>query len=120
MTNILPLLMTLMMASKGGSGSLESLSPLLSAFGLSPQSLGQTGGLGDILKGNLSAEKLLPLIMNMMNASHSGNAQPSPAGAQKTSADGNQTPPAPNYLKPISNLADTSVNYALSHYFANN
>lgn len=121
MNNFLPLLMIMMLSqNKNGGFSLDSLAPFIEMMGIDKNALNMLNGpLANLQSGNFSIEKLLPLAMSMM-----GNDKKAPFIPQNTQKEEKESAEdistAPNYLKPISSIADEKVNYALAHYFANN
>lgn len=126
MNNILPIALLMLLSSRGKSGNLsaENLSPLLSMLGIDgnlTSAFSENGALSDLAKGNFSFEKLLPVITALMNSRPFGATSTEAGGknfAQKTNAE--EFSSAPNYLKPITDIAGDEINYALSRYFANN
>ena len=127
MNNFLPLLLIMAM-SKGNGFSLDTLMPLVKSLGIDEGAISSLLS-GSLFKGNeegsdgkgFSIEKLLPLAMNLLSSSTSNSpkAQDNPAFSQNKSAVAEDST-TPNYLKPICNIADERINYALAHYFANN
>lgn len=123
--NLLPLLLVLLVSSRGAGGYVsEKLSPLLSLLGVSDDALSffsETGPLSGLIKGDMTADKLLPVIVSLLSKkafSAENKENPSPSdidGIKKDAANIS----APNYLKPISDIAGDEINYALARYFAN-
>lgn len=125
MLNFLPILLITSMLSKNGNGdglSKETLLPIIKSLGMDENLLNtffNNSALSMIKDGNFSLEKLLPLALSMMNKQSSVKREQSDFSKQKNGEEENLSS-TPNYLKPISNIASDEVNYALSHYFANN
>lgn len=125
MLNFLPILLITSMLSKNGNGdglSKETLLPIIKSLGMDENLLNtffNNSALSMIKDGNFSLEKLLPLALSMMNKQSSVKREQSDFSKQKNGEEENLSS-TPNYLKPISNIASEEVNYALSHYFANN
>ena len=125
MLNFLPILLITSMLSKNGNGdglSKETLLPIIKSLGMDENLLNtffNNSPLSMIKDGNFSLEKLLPLALSMMNKQSSVKREQSDFSKQKNGEEENLSS-TPNYLKPISNIASEEVNYALSHYFANN
>lgn len=128
MNELLPLLI-LMMALSGGNGekggfSPEALKPVLSMLGMNSDVLSafSAGGpLSGLKDGNFSLEKILPLLAGFMGGGLNAGSKKDvnqAVDAQRESAG--KTSAAPNYLRPISDIAGDEINYALAHYFANN
>ena len=128
MNNLLPLLI-LMTALSGGNGekggfSPEALKPLLSMLGMNSDLLSafsSEGPLSGIKDGSLSLEKILPLFASFMGGGQSaGPKKPAENAPGKDKESAGEGFPAPNYLRPISDIAGDEINYALAHYFATN
>ena len=125
MLNFLPILLITSMLSKNGNGdglSKETLLPIIKSLGMDENLLNtffNNSPLSMVKDGNFSLEKLLPLALSMMNKQSSVKREQSDFSKQKNGEEENLSS-TPNYLKPISNIASEEVNYALSHYFANN
>ena len=125
MLNFLPILLITSMLSKNGNGEgfpKESLLPIIKSLGMDENLLNtffNNSPLSMVKDGNFSLEKLLPLALSMMNKQSSVKREQSDFSKQKNGEEENLSS-TPNYLKPISNIASEEVNYALSHYFANN
>ena len=125
MLNFLPILLITSMLSKNGNGegfSKESLLPIIKSLGMDENLLNtffNNSPLSMVKDGNFSLEKLLPLALSMMNKQSSVKREQPDFSKQKNGEEENLSS-TPNYLKPISNIASEEVNYALSHYFANN
>lgn len=109
MNNLLPLILILSLTQKN-SFSPDALPSLIKLLGVDDSSL---KGLEELFKGGFSFEKLLPFALNLMGKTTSTKVQED----KKNSAEDAST--TPNYLKPISNIANERINYALAHYFAN-
>ena len=125
MLNFLPILLIMSMLNKNGNGegfSKEALLPIIKSLGVDENLLNtffNNPPLSMVKDGNFSLEKLLPLALSMMNKQSSVKREQPDFSKQKNGEEENLSS-TPNYLKPISNIASEEVNYALSHYFANN
>lgn len=107
MKNLLPILIFAMLSQSGSGIAAENLAPVLKMLGLNSDALSALKDpLSSILGGNSSMEKLLPLIVRMMNA-------PAPKTSKKEGGEFSR----PNYLNPISDFASDEVTLALSSYF---
>lgn len=118
MNNLLPLL-TLLASKKDNGVSPQSLSPLLNTLGIDGETF--TSLLSGISDGQPpSLEKLLPLALGMLGKAENQPISKPPADAQKIDAVPSTDSTTPYYLKPICNVANERINYALAHYFSNN
>lgn len=117
--NLLPLFVIYMLMKNGGgfdlSGILndtETLAPIMNMFGINPSILDALKG-GGIMSpdGKPDIKKLLSLAGALTGSMRSET--------QKKEPDGEVYSEGSFYLKPISEIADSGINYALSHYFAN-
>ena len=118
MNNFLPIALLLLLSSRGKNGGIDAkgISPILSMLGIDENIVSAfTGGAE-----NFSPEKLLPVALSMMNKKPFGDAPKPPTEnfAQKSGTE--EFSSAPNYLKPIVDIAGDEINFALSRYFANN
>ena len=128
MNNLLPLVLIMFAATRGNGGGIspETLAPLLSALGSDNNvvsALSESGLFSGSGKESFSAEKLLPLAISLLGKGSVGSDfkktdRSTENFTEKTSAEDFSS--APNYLKPITDIAGDEINYALSHYFANN
>ena len=114
MNELLPIMLMLLLGKKDGN-TLDALAPIIKMLGADEKML---EGLKGITGGGLSVEKLLPLMMSVMNGSRA-SGKPSESNLEQNKNGGKESPSAPNYLNPITDIADERINYALAHYFAN-
>lgn len=115
--NFLPiiLIVVFLINKKGGeflSGfDFESISPLLSLFGVSDEILTmlKSDGIKDLANGNFDLKTIVPIVTSMF--SKMKNEPPSP---QENSFSTNQTP---EYLNPIKDVANADIISSLGTYF---
>ena len=128
MNNYMPIaLMAALMAGNNGDGN-NNISKVLSLLGMNGDgSAGNDfGELNKLLGGNISMESILPMLLKSISGENSNSPQKKNARFGDERAEESARPEttygenAPNYLLPITDIAGDEINYALSHYFANN
>lgn len=117
--NYLPiiLIVVFLLSNKNSNGNslsfdLESITPLLSLFGVSPEILNMlsSDAIKNVLNGNADINSLLPLITSFVS-----NFKPS----SFTQAPQTQEPDTSEFFSPIKDLAEDKILSTLGSYFQN-
>ena len=91
---------------------LESITPLLSLFGISPEisNMLSSSAVKNAMSGNLDIKELLPLITSLMTNLKQSSPTPTPAS---TNAENSE------FFDPIKSVADDKILSTLGNYFQN-
>ncbi len=117
--NYLPiiLIVVFLLSNKNSNGNplpfdLESVTPLLSLFGVSPEILNMlsSDAIKNILSGNADINSLLPLITSFMSSFKQSQNEYTPQS---------QTPDNSEFFNPIKDLAEDRIISTLGNYFQN-